>query len=216
MTEKLLGNPARTFAVSISPGNYTRRSLANQLSTIMTAGSLSEGYALTYTITVPNTASTADTGKFTYTVTGIGIESVSVTMPDTNTPSQQLGLDQGTSSDFTISPGNTSGFVVSQNVCKLQAEDTIFIRSDICDNGSASSLSDSGVLQEVFACVPDLSAIVFQVGNAGGIHANKKTLRNNKSNTFRFVITDENGDELDLNGLNVVFSLICFDSQKFQ
>jgi hypothetical protein len=92
--------------------------------------------------------------------------------------------------------------LVSSNVIKLQLEDSIFIHSDICTNGT------DNILQEIFAVdSPDYGNIVFQTPD---VMAYSKRLVGNKHNVYNFYITDEDSQEIDLNGLNVVFTLLLF------
>lgn len=85
---------------------------------------------------------------------------------------------------------------------KFVPEDSLYIHSDIVSDG------DSDVLQEIFNgnSVP-LSNAVYQCFDVQGY---SKALRTNKSNIYWFALNDENGKRIDLNGLNMVFTLLLF------
>lgn len=195
-----------TFDVVISSGNYSRRSFALTVGRLLTAASLANGYGLTYTLAMPSSTG-ADDGKYLYTITG-AVDSVAFTMPAGNTPSQQLGFDPDSTTQVQLVAG--TGAVRSANVCKLVAEDTLFIRSDICRNGSGVNNNFGSVLQEIFTNTVDFSSIIYSAGVTGGVYANRRILGHSQSNTFRFILTDEDGAEVDLNGINMVFSLLLY------
>ena len=197
-----------TYTVTLDPGNYTRRGLATQLSAKLTAASAAHGLSLVYVTTVPNTSTTADTGKFTITCTTAVATAISFTMSEWLSPAQQLGFDTGATVDFTFAGGVAT--LTSTNVCNLQSLDSVFIRSDIAFNGNGSMLGEGSILQEVFSNSPDFSSLIFQVGAAGGVDACRKQLRSNHINSASFILTDEHGVELDMNGQSTVISLLCW------
>lgn len=188
-----------TSTVTIPVGNYTRRALQLTLQTVL--NDASPGH-LAYTVTVPNAASEVDTGKFGYTVVP-DTSQVSFVFGQTYQPCEALGFDIGSTNQFFF------GSLRSSNVCRLQAKSTIYIKSNCVDNGG------TGILQAVFGADPDFSVINFQIGNAGGISANRKELIISRNNRFVFIITDEDGVQLDTNGLSVAFSLLIWDSKRY-
>lgn len=185
--------------ITIPSGNYTRRSLASKLTSLLTSNS-PNGYV--YTVGFPELSGNPDTGKYTYTVTGDIVTQPAFIFPWQSSPAVQMGFEPNSHNVFS---GNV---LVSVNVCKLQAKDTLYLKSDMVENG------DNAVLQEIFTNVPDFSTITFDVGNAGGPRANRRRLRSNRSNVYSFAITDDEDNQLDLNGLNVVFSLLLWDSTR--
>jgi hypothetical protein len=193
--------------VSIPIGNYSRKALAQTLSTVLTEASPSQLY--NYTVTFPSGSSGADTGKYTFTITRIDLAPLdpnlafSISFFDAYQPCEALGFERNSENDF------EAGVLESTNVCRLQAKSTIFIKSNCVDNGGTA------VLQAIFGADPDFSVINFQVGNAGGISANRKELLVTNSNSFIFVITDEDGVQIDTNGLSVNFSMLLWDSRKY-
>lgn len=184
--------------ITIPPGNYSRRSLASKLTTLLTANSPNN---YVYTVSFPDFTINPDTGKYTYTVIG-ALEQPKFIFSWQSSPATQMGFESNSMNTFALN------VLESVNVCKLQSQDTIYIKSDLVENGNNT------ILQEVFSNVPDFSTITFDVGNAGGVKANRRRLRSNRNNIYSFTITDDEDNQLDLNGLNVVFSLLLWDSTK--
>lgn len=193
--------------VSIPVGNYSRKALALTLTSVLTSASPSSLYE--YTVTFPSGSTGADTGKYTFTITRIDsapldpLLQFSLSFGDAYQPCEALGFEINSSYMF------SAGVLNSVNVCRLQAKSTIFIKSNCVDNGGTS------VLQAIFGADPDFSVINFQVGNAGGISANRKELLVSNSNAFIFVITDEDGVLIDSNGLSITLSMLLWDSRKY-
>ncbi|RZI45299.1 hypothetical protein [Candidatus Finniella inopinata] len=185
------------ISVSIPPGNYNALTFATVLSRAMTTASL---HSWVYQISFPNGYVQANTGKFTITVTGNGnLPPGNANQPslifDTNSVYEQMGFTQGT---FAF----TSNSLESPNVICMVPETNILIHSDICDNGS------DDVLETVYYNNNQpLSNATFQCNDV--LNWSKK-LRTNQSNTYTFSITDEHNFELNLNGRNVLFSIILF------
>jgi len=215
---------AREYTVTLDPGNYQRRGLATQLTTRLNAASTASGYGLTFAVSIPNVGTTADTGKFTIScsnpgnldVAGASWPGITFTMTEWLSPAQQLGFDISSANAFTLTYSApfvpSAAVLVSADVCNLQSLDAVFIRSDIASNGSGSLLGEGSILQEVYSNSPDFSSMIFAVGSHGGINACRKQLRNNHINSAAFVITDEHGIELDLNGQTVIISLLVWKS----
>lgn len=194
--------------VQIPIGNYSRRSLATVLGLVLNANS---PHNLHYAVTLPNVVTGPETGKFNYHVqnsavdTGIPPYSVELSFTSDYQPCESMGFSINSTYTFSALTGD----LVSENVCRLQARTNLYIKSDVVDNGG------TGILQAIFGTEPDLSIIKFQVGTSGGIEANRKTLMLNRTNTFTFVITDEDGVLIDTNGLSISFSLLLWDSSKY-
>lgn len=178
--------------VTIPVGNYSRRSFQSVLQTQLNAASI----GWTYTITYPNTSTEADTGKYTYTVTGNG--GVQPQFIFTTNVFEQLGFNQNTTVTFV---GDT---LTSSNVIKMQQEDALFLHSDIANGGNESS----SILQELYsASTITYGTIVFN--NLDPV-SNAKVLRSANNNVYRFTLTDESNEIINLNGLNIVFTvMVC-------
>lgn len=175
--------------VTIDPGSYSRSSFKSQLQTRLNEAS-PNGWA--YTISNPTT-SEAETGKFTFAVSGNGGE-----QPEFNIGSnlwEQLGFDPDTVNTF------ESNSLTSTNVINLQSEQTLFIHSNLVQD------KDS-VLQEIYSSNSlNFSGISFS-NHAPDMYA--KPLATLDSSIFRFYLTDENSNPINLHGLNIVFTLYIY------
>lgn len=90
----------------------------------------------------------------------------------------------------------------STNVVKLSPEDQLFIHSDICNNKS------DDILQDIYAGASSTySSILFQCVD---VEAYSKSFLNGGCNSYRFYLTDENGNVLDLNGQNMVITIVLY------
>ena len=95
--------------------------------------------------------------------------------------------------------------LTSVNVIKLQAEDTLMLLSDICMD------SPNGLLQEIFTNVYDFGVISF---TSPDLDLNSKRITRSCSNVYRFTLTNEDRENIQLNGLNLVFSLLFFSKNQ--
>ena len=96
----------------------------------------------------------------------------------------------------------SSNTLISTNVIKLSPEDSILIHSDLCSNYG------NDILQEVYtATTGTFSSIVFQNFD---IESNYKKLTTTKNNVYRLYITSEEFLPINLNGQNIVITLMLF------
>jgi hypothetical protein len=178
--------------ITVPPGNYNVTSFQNVLTALLNTASPNQ---FVYSINFPNSFNSGNTGLFTYSFTsGLGTDSFSFIL--TTGIYEQLGFNANT----TVS--SVSKTLTSCNVVKFIPEDSLYIHSDIVNDGRTD------VLQEIFYnnAVP-FSNATYQCQDVAGY---SKPLRTNQSNIYTFSITDENGMLMNLNGLNCVFSLILF------
>lgn len=176
-------------SITIPPGNYNALTFASVVAALMNASTPNGN---SYTITFPNSYVQANTGKFTITTSSANPTSL---IFDFYSVYEQMGFTQGT---FAF----TAKTLVSPNVICMVPETNILIHSDIVDNGG------DDLLETVYYNNSQpLSNATFQCTD---IIAWSKTLRTNQSNTYTFSITDEHNNELNLNGRNVLFSIILF------
>lgn len=180
-----------TVTVTLPVGCYILGAFSTKVASVLNTAS-PNGWV--YTVTFPAVASNTNTGKFTYAVTG-----------NSSQPSftfgehlwEQMGFEKNRTYSFSGSS------LVSSNVIKLQVEDRVFINSNIMEGTTENS-----VLQEVnSASSPDFSSIVYQ---ATCPEYYSKKLVASPSSTYNFNITDEDGRELNMNGLNVNFTLLLY------
>ena len=185
-----------SVTINFPIGNYTRASLANTLNTILSSNS-PNGY--TYKVTYPNTGTSVDLGLYTFTVSGNGSTQPSFIF--TTSMYQQLGFATNTTNTFSA---NT---LTSTNVANLSTETTLFIHSDMCQNSEGDD-----VLQEIYSS-GDASFSFINFQNLTPKEYGK-VLSTNTSNVFKFWLTDEYGVTLNLNGVNMNFTIMIYKSNN--
>ena len=179
--------------ITVPPGNYNVSSFRTVLTTLLNAASPNHWV---YAISYPNRAIAADTGLYTYSVTGnTGQPSFIVT---TNLY-EQLGFPTNSTNTFVASS------LTSANVLKFQSEDALYLHSDITADGK------QGILQEIYtAGVSDFSIINYKCWEWQTM---AKPLSNGGSNIFNFNLTDEFARPISLNGQEWVMTLLIFSTE---
>lgn len=178
-------------------GNYTRTSFVNVMTT-----KLNDGAPSGWTYTVSNaSASIQDNGKLIYSVTGnSGVQPI-FKFPYAETIYEQMGFDLYSDNAFV---GDT---ITSTNVINLAQESTLFLRSDICVSNNSDNILQS------FMCASNNMYSIFNFVNPDPIFYSRK-LSNNTSNVFTFYLTDENGVEINLNGLSYQFTMCLYKENQ--
>lgn len=191
----ILEETSGTATISITAGNYSRTSLAT---TIKNALNLASPGGYTYDITFPKIGTTVDNGHYTFTVTLNTGDQPYFRFTSTNSEIyEKLGFNNGESYQF------SSDSLESVNVIKIQAEDTLFLRSDLVQN------RNDAVLQEIFtSSTASYGSIVWY--NPFPTEYTK-IIGINSSNVYRFYLTNESGKIIDLNGVNAQYTLKLFD-----
>ena len=92
--------------------------------------------------------------------------------------------------------GSTNVFIgdslKSSTVINLQKENSVFIHSDLCSNGT------DNILQDIYASdISDFGNVIFQNTE---VEASSKKLTTNNNNIAHFHLTNEDGNAIDLNG----------------
>ncbi len=181
--------------ITVPEGNYNRTSIKNKVQALLIADS-PNGY--TYTISIPSSTQDPDTGKFTFVVTNNSGVQPEFIFGDYLF--EVLGFQEGSTNQFSL---NT---LESSNVVKLQLEDSVYIHSDMVTNGS------DNILQEIFSSdIGDFSNIIYQCQD---VEAYCKAMTTTSANNYHFYLTDEEARPIDLNGLNIVFTLVLFKQQN--
>lgn len=181
---------ALTASISITAGNYNRRTFAAAIQTALNAAS-PNGW--TYVVSSP-AANAVDTGKYTLTVTGNG--GVQPSFVFTDTLYQQLGFNENSTNAF------VADSLVSTNAINLNLEDSIFVHSDICQNNG------DNVLQEILTSnTTTFGSVIFQ---NPAPEAYSKQMSTNANNVYRFYLTSEDGTTINLNGQNIVLTLMLY------
>jgi uncharacterized protein YcfL len=110
-----------------------------------------------------------------------------------------LGFDKNSSNSF------VANVLTSDNVINLQKESTLYIHSDLVNN------DDDNVLQDIFTSnSSDYGRITYVNPD---IRLNSKRITT-IDNVYRFYLTDENGLDINLNGLNWQMTLVLFNEVK--
>ncbi len=178
--------------VTVPIGNYSATSFRTVVQGLLNTSS-SQGW--TYSITYPTISSSANTGKYTFTCTGGNPSFIF-----TNGLYEQFGFDPNSTNTF------VAGQLVSKDVIKMQVEDTLYLHSDIGTNGK------DDILNEIFiGSSPDYSSIKYQCID---VDAYSKELQTNNSNTYKFWLTNEDDILMDLNGLNIVLTLLVYKKEN--
>jgi len=109
---------------------------------------------------------------------------------------EQLGFATNSINTF------TDGKLISTTTVNFGAESSLFIHSDIADNG------DSDVLQEIYAGNTEtLSYITYQC-TAPELYS--KELQSNQSNVFSFSLTNEKRQLMNLNGVDLQLTICLY------
>jgi hypothetical protein len=184
-----------SILISFPIGNYGRSSFKTQLQALLNTYS-PNGYV--YSVTIPNSTTGPDTGLYYFSVTGNA--GVQPQFTFTIYLYEQFGFNSNTTNTF------VANSLVSTNVIKMQKEDSIYIHSDICAN------DNDNILQEIFGVSsPDYGNILFMTPS---VSAYSKNMSTSSNNLYQFWITDEDSNPINLNGQNVVFTIICYKKQN--
>ena len=184
------GTPTRT--ITMPPGNYTRISFANELTTALNSG----GVGWTYTITYQNIGITVDSGHYFFAVSGNS--SVQPSFIFTNSLYEQMGFDINSTNNFV---GNA---LESSNVINMNPEQTLFIKSDICQNRNTNTLDD--IITSTSSSFSQINYVNLQPQETAKIY------NGNGKNVFQFILVNEDDIEMDLQGQNMILSIMVFKS----
>lgn len=186
--EFTLSEGVSSVVILIPNGNYTLTAWKNVITNILNNNS-PNGW--TYTVAFPSPSGT-NTGHLLFTVSGNGGIQPSFTFSETLY--QQFGFNSGTYSFV-------DNQLESVNVINLQLNTALFIHSDIVNNKS------DAILQDIYSNSDDFSYITYQ---ATEVLSYSKELCYKNNFTNRFFLTDAQGNEVNLQGLNWNMTLIFF------
>jgi hypothetical protein len=180
-----------SVVLTFTPGNYNRNSLLLACKTLLNTYSPNHW---TYNITYNNINQTYDDGKYYFTVTG---NSSQPSLLFGNYMAEQLGFNHNSINNFSTNQ------LVSPNVCNLSTETTLFLHSDISQQNNGEN-----TLQEIYSNGESSYSYI----NYQNIcpHEYSKPLNNNMSDVFNFYLTNENGDIIDTNGININFTIMVY------
>ena len=177
--------------IYIQEGNYSRRSFQTVLQNLLNNSSPNN---FIYAVSYPDSFIQSDTGKYTYTVSNNG--GIQPKFIFNTHIFKQMGFNRNSTVQFF---NNT---LTSTNILKFQSEDIILIHSDLCSNG------DNDILHEIYSgSSPTLGSIVDEVI---AVEQNSRVLTSSNSGIYNFIITNEDNEEIEFNGLNIVFTVLFY------
>ena len=181
--------------ITVPVGMYNVNTLALSIASLLTTNS-QNGY--TYTVTYPNSSLTVNTNKLTFTSSNTSTVFYFIF---TTSMFQQLGF----SSNSTNS--STSGVLTSTNSISISYINRVFLASNACNT------SYNSYLQEILIAgqYPSTSFVYYENLN---YDTNSKEFTNPQNNCWDFTLYDRYGNIVDLNGLELVFSLIFYKKNK--
>lgn len=190
----ILSENGTEVTITIDEGNYNRNSLRLKIQSKL---NLLSPNNYIYSVTNENINLTQDNGKFTFSVSNNG--GIQPILIFSDYLYEQFGFNKNSNNQF------VSNSLVSTNVVNLNKESTLFIRSDICSENN-NILQNINTVQD-----PNYSYIVFE--NKNIIEYSKNYKKNNKK-SYNFMLTDEDNNIINLNGLNIVMTIMVYKSTK--
>jgi hypothetical protein len=184
----------KTATVNIPAGNY---SLSVFKTTVQTQMNSASPNTFTYSLSFPNSAQTVNDGKWIITVSGNDVIRPIIRFDEISDIREQLGFNHTVNYQFA-----TDNTLKSANVVKFISEDSLFLRSDMVDD-----YGDDTLLNIYTGGTPDFSTIAY---NNPDIYGSAKLMRNKNNGVYRFYLTNEDGESIFLNGVNMVFTIILF------
>ncbi len=197
----VLNEGGTLVTITFTEGNYNANSFSSILTTMLNAASPN---LYTYSVSYPNSFTSVQTGKFTFTVNTIA-KVIKFIFPQDSPITSQFGFDEASTQIFTA--GVSSSTLTSGNVIDFVPKNTLFIHSSLVQD------DNSDVLQEIYAN----NSAPFQLltwENPNPFQYSKK-LASGKSTLARFAITDEFGRPIFFHGLDVVLTIMIYQSQDY-
>ena len=183
-----------TVLITITVGMYNVNTLKTAIAAALT---LSSPNSLTYTCYYPNAAIEVNTNKFRFEC--LSNNALSKKLIFTDGMYQQLGFEKGSTNSFVGS--NTE--LYSTNSISISYINRLFLKSNICEKAHDQMLSEiliAGNFQST-------SFVYFENTN---YDVNSREFTNPVDTYFSFGLYDRYGNIVNLQGLEMVFSLILF------
>ena len=180
--------------ITVPVGNYSRRSFASTIQTLLNSESPK---GATYTVGYDTNPETVDTGKLTFTVSdNLGLQP-SIIMPDSLHLPSCFGFDRSSVNTF------ENDTLESTNIVNYQPISHLLLKSSLVKDG------EEGVLQELIVNDdPYGGHITFQNTD---LHMTSKTFTHEANHIYSFSLTTLEDEQIDLNGQDVTFSLIFYE-----
>jgi len=181
--------------ITLPVGNYNRESIRSVLQDLLNTNS-PNGY--NYEITYNKINLNHDDGKYLFTVNNNNDIQPEFTFA-TNL-AEIIGFEKNKTYNF------DNNILRTVNIPNLQPESTLFIKSDIC-----SGINDN-VLQHIYTQGnSNYSFIIFENMN---VEYYSKPLRDMESGLFNFLLCDDEDNEIDTNGINILLTLMVYKSDE--
>lgn len=185
--------------ITIPIGNYNVNNFALVITTLLNSSSPN---LWTYQMVYPLSVNNSNMGKFNFTVTGSGGSQPSLFFA--TEVHEQFGFNLNTTNTF------VGGILTSSNVVSFVPETRIFIHSDLGINFD----DGDSVLQEIYGnnSIP-LSMMSYQLTTDPSAYSKK--IRSGNDNFYRFWITDKNDTPIQLNGQDIMITLLAYRKDNF-
>ena len=182
--------------VTLTPGNYSATTLVTEIKTRMT----SAGLAYTY-----NTIFSSITGRLTWTASNVTGAQPSFIFPSTSFGIYRIiGFDRGQTAVF------SANSLTSTNIINLQLANSISVMSNLTSN-------EGGLLATIVNNTADFSSITYN-NSCPEFTSRQLTTGTNASTIIKnptfYLLNNETGLELDLNGLNWSMVLVLYRSTQ--
>lgn len=179
--------------LTMPTGNYTRSSLATVFKNLLNESSI---LAYNYNITYSNISTSYDKGGYIFTASNVTGNQPEFIFGEHL--AEQFGFLKNTTYSF------VGSYLRSPYVCNLANETTLYIHSDICQNKEGNN-----VLQEIYSS-GDATFSYVNFINPIPMEYSRDFAGANTSNSFRFFLTNENGEIVDTNGINMNFTIMIY------
>jgi hypothetical protein len=199
-TYYLIDAPFNTFileedgvqvTITVPPGDYSRTSFQVVIEELLNTFS---PHGWTYDVTYPNSRIEADTGKYTFAVSGSGLLSPSFIFGEGL--HRQMGFLKDSTNVF-------DGLeITSTAVLKFQLEDAVFLRTNMVNTRS------DNIMAAVFMNTsPQFTTVLYECKD---LTACSKPLSTQNASSFRFWMTDAHGHTINFNGSNWNAEIMTF------
>lgn len=185
------------YTITVPQGNYSINSFITTLKGLFIAEGLTE-----YDIIQENSKIQGTTGKLTFTHQNAP-DHVGVFVFENNNIADLVGFDRNSTNSFSQPNIEGTEILISTNIVNFQAESQIYLHSDIC-----LSYNDDVLLSVFGTGEPYLSNIIFENQD---LEAYSKPILRKDSNNFHFYITNEYGNPILLNGVDMLITLIVYE-----
>ncbi len=188
---------ASIVEISVPEGSDTLETFMNRTANLLTINS---PHGFTYTLSYPSLNSTIlpDTAKITYTCAG----TLAPALIFGTTCFEAFGFLQNSTNNFDL------GTLTLESTCvlKLQAEDRLLLHCTGISNPSQDNILMS-INSSAYVNYSSITYINYACEYTSSL------LKSSTPGTMTFQLTDENNVEIDLNGLNMNFTLCFFYKQ---